>query len=299
MLSARRTGATLLELLVALLLTGIVTAALLRSRAASHDAARDAIARGEARRQLRAGVGAVLATLRGASPAGGDLLAVTDTALELHVTLGATVWCGATPALPGVPATVTLLAPTGSDFAAWLDAPASGDAILVLVRDATEWRWHRAAVAGAGLPVRSDCAGAEGRAASRVPLVAGALLAVPPGSPARLLRRARWSVYRSRGRHFLGWRDAAAGGVGLDVVQPVSGPHDVRDGAGTRGPGLAFGFLDETGAPTWRAADVATVVVRGRVTAEQGVGAGESLAVASALRNVPPASSLELGHAAP
>jgi hypothetical protein len=289
-----RAGVTLVELLVALVLTGIVVGALLRSRSASHEVARDALARGEARRQLRAGMGAVLATLRGASPAGGDLLALADTALELHVTLGATAWCASAPAMPDVPPTATILAPTGADVAAWLDAPAPGDALLVLVHDppadtsvspGTAWRWQRVMVAAAGIPGRSTCMGGEHRATLRVPLVGAPWLTPPAGSPARLLRRARWSVYRSRGRHYLGWRDAAAGGAALDVVQPVSGPHDVRDIAGERHAGVTFAFLDTAGAPATRAARVATIRVRAWTTTEGTVVGAESLVVAAALRN--------------
>ena len=161
MLSARtRRGATLVELVVALLLAGVVAAAVARSRSTSHAASTDALARAEARRQLRAGAGAVLATLRGVAPAGGDLLAVADSVLELRITLGASALCAHAPAAVDAAPSATILAPdvAGEAAAGWADAPDAGDRLLVLARvpgvdaddslaaGAAGWRWHSAVV---------------------------------------------------------------------------------------------------------------------------------------------------------
>lgn len=221
---------SLIELLVVLVVGGVLAAAVARSRATTRDAAAGAIAGADARRQLRAGLLGVEATLRGA--ADGDVLAVDDTVLELRVATGASVVCAV--AAPGEwPPWATLLAPAPDRVqAAWHDAPAPGDELLALARapgdSGAAWRWHRVRVADAPSPVRTDCGGRAGAPALRVPLDAP----LPDewaatGTPVRLLRRARWSVYRSGARWWLGWRDARPDGR-LDVVQPVAGPHDRR-----------------------------------------------------------------------
>lgn len=306
-----RRGATLVELLVALLLAGVVVAAVARSRASSHTAGSDALARAEARRQLRAGAGAVLATLRGIAPAGGDLLALADSALELHITLGASVLCAHAPAGLDTPPSAVLLAPAGAreGTAAWADAPDAGDRLLVMARDAdgpnagdsvppapARWRWYAATVADGGTPVRTTCMGAADALALRVPLAAPLPAIVHVGAPVRLLRRGRWSVYRSGRRWYLGWRDVDAGGAGLDVVQPVSGPHDLAAGSGAPRPALAFGDAirarDDAGATEGavpRLAQVRAVSLRAQAPAVRADGAAvaESLAIAGAFRNAP------------
>ena len=305
-----RRGTTLVELLVALVLAAVVATAVARSRSTSHAAGTDALARADARRQLRAGAGAVLATLRGTAPAGGDLLALADSALELRITLGASTLCAHAPAAVDAPPVAIVLAPAGAreGTAAWSDAPDAGDRLLVMARepapDATaaapvgsaRWRWHSATVADAGAPVRVACMGAASALALRVPLVAPLPAGVHVGAPVRLLRRGRWSVYKSGVRWYLGWRVADAGGVGRDVVQPGSGPHDVAVGSGARRPALAFGVAvqgdDDAVAVAPASASLARVralSLRAQAPARRADGAvvAESLAVAGAFRNAP------------
>lgn len=237
-----RRGVTLFELLVTLVVGGAIAAAVARSRATTRGAGEGALAAAEARRQLQSALAGIEASVRSLDADGDDLLALADTALELRVSLGASIVCAASPPFV-LPAWVALLAPDdvrapGSAQATWHDAPAPGDALLLLARATVDgdttprWRWRTLRVTDVPSAARLDCAGRTGAAALRVPVD----LPVPDesgaaGTPVRLLRRARWSAYRSGGRWFLGWRDASADGT-LDVVQPVTGPHDVRDAAG-------------------------------------------------------------------
>jgi prepilin-type N-terminal cleavage/methylation domain-containing protein len=304
--ASRRTpdGYTLVEVVVAVALVAVVAGAIARSRAQSQGAATDALARTESRRQLRAGAGAVLATLRGIAPAA-DLHALADTVLELRVTLGASVTCAVAPGGADTGPSLTVLVPRAGGIAAWHDAPAAGDELLVLVDstgpadsvaasgdssgtgapealiDSTRWRWVALRVGGAGAPARAPCAGGADEAVLRVPVAIAAPAEVRVGGLVLLTRRGRWSVYASRGRWFLGWRDVAASGTGLDVVQPVSGPHDHRDARGAWRAAFAFSFADAAGLATGSPARVAAIAVR--------LAAGdraESLAVVAAPRNV-------------
>lgn len=313
-----RVGVTLVELLVALVLAALVSSAVVRSRAQSQGAATDALATADARRQLRAGTGAVLATLRGAAPAGGDLLALADSALELRATLGASVACDALPAAIDRPPSVTLLAPPvndgvarpptlATDASGWHDAPAPGDVMLALVHDDParvadpRWRWRSAMVVDASAAL-APCLGAVAAPTVRVALATSLADAVSAGTPVRLLRRGRWSVYRSGSRWYLGWHDVTASGAGLDVVQPVSGPHDVRDARGSWRAALAFRGTDADGRDVAEVLDtrvasdvaslarVATLTLRAQspVARRAGAPAAESLSTVVALRNRAP-----------
>src|SRR5690606_7192333 len=84
-----------------------------------------------ARQALRDASDVLLAELRAISPAGGDLVAVDDTAIEVRATIGAAVICSVSVARDRV--TVPPRRPAvGAALTWWRDAPAAGDSVARL-----------------------------------------------------------------------------------------------------------------------------------------------------------------------
>lgn len=280
-----RRGATLLELVVALLLAGVVAAAVARSRHGTGGSGARDVADAAARRQLRAAAAALPVALRAIAP--GDVRAMQDTALDLRATLGGGIVCAT-----DVAAAVVVVA-TELPGAGWAAPPHDGDTLLVLAPVTSDtggddaWRWRALRVAGDATPAQAPCLTSPVAAVVRVPVAAADLAIGPsigallPGAATRLVRRARWSVYRAGdGRWYLGYREAV--GAGLAGVQPVSGPHDVVDGGGVRRPGVRFTYRARDGG----AAAVPSAVARVDVVV-RAEGSRDSLALAVLSRNAP------------
>jgi prepilin-type N-terminal cleavage/methylation domain-containing protein len=247
-----RRGVTLAELLVALALFGVVGGAAIdtvarqwRSRAAMD-------ARRRARAQLVAGADALRAALRMAAAGGDslaphDLVAVADTLIELHATVGVSVVCAVVDArtLDLLPAST--IAPA---LAWWLSSPQPGDRLLAHDDAVPGGAWRAASVASVGSSA-GGCAGSplrraaeSGLAVDRVALAAPIAGGVVAGAPVRVTRGVRWVHYRaSDGRWYLGAREWD--GASWTVTQPVAGPLRAP---GARG-GLAAVAVDSAGAP--------------------------------------------------
>ena len=280
----RRTGATLLELLVALTLVAVIAAGVARSRAATRSAGTRAIADAGARQQRRAAMAALPATLLALAPAAGDVRVAEDTALEVRATLGSAVLC-AVDSSAGV-ATLSGIV----DDSPWLSPPHAGDTLLVLGHQVTgEWAWRSLAAIGDASAAHGPClADAPTVSTWRTPIApvapvtpvapvatVPALAATPAlvrGAAVRLVRRVRWSVYRAGdGRWYLGYREAGA--TGLSGVQPVSGPHDVPpvgESGARRAAAISFAYRDALGRSTAEPSRVARIDV---ILRDDGAGA--------------------------
>ena len=269
-------GFTTVELMVALVLAGIVTAAIsavLRRQQRFYTNAASLV---EQRVALRDITGILPGELRALSPAGGDVLAFSDSALDLRATIGTAIACD-TVAVGGAIA----LAPVsgrGAPLSSFTTAPQAGD--VALVYDAGESdrpdddAWIPLAVADVAWSP-AVCVGspfASSADASTPPMVVrfGAGSRVPPtvrpGAFVRLLRRVR---YRSgTGDWYLGYSEWS--GAGFTVVQPVGGPFAAYS---ARGPsGVALRYFDENGVELFDPGGAARIS-RVRVAA-QGVARG-------------------------
>ncbi len=244
-----RRGYTLVELLVALTLLAVLLAGLTGVLARQWRMYASLDARHAARVQLRAGADAMRASLRPLSAradslVASDVVALTDTLIDVRSTLGASVVCGMPDARTVDLPPLSLDPPT---LSWWTSPPQSGD--LMLVHDAPTDSWSSATIESVGSSVGacgaspllrpSDAGRARLRVRITAPLAAGAAV----GSPVRLLRRVRWQHYRaSDGRWYLGQREWD--GSAWSGVQPVAGP--------LRGPGspagLSVGGRDSAGA---------------------------------------------------
>jgi hypothetical protein len=253
-------GTSLVELLVALVLFGIVGGGALRAldrQARLHAAL---LAMLESRVQHAATHETIASLLRGASPGSGDIEALSDTAVAARIPIGGGVACTAA-------GNRVVLAPDsisgGQVLARLAEPPQAGDSLWVLDEGPTDATiddaWHALPVAAAarssaacsGTPLLSASDAAR---ASWVIDVTGTLPAAPgtgPGTPVRLTRRARFALYRSGAESWLGFAEWNHGMGAWNVIQPVSGPYQPYSASLPSASGIAFLPRDAGGNPAW------------------------------------------------
>ena len=252
-----RRAATLVELIMGVAVATIVIT-LAVAQITRHQHAYSAVASAlDLRTRLRDGSDILTADLRGVSAVGDSLLVASDTAVEFYSAIGTSTLC-TTPA----PGRVTLppdTLPSGRILSAWLAAPEVGDGILVFADSPpAPARWQRGRITSvatvptpvgcplsAALLTAGDVAGAGH--SYELTFAPSASVIATRGAPVRVVRRVRYSVYRSGdNKWYLGYRRCSGA---CTVIQPVSGPYEggtdlplsfryfTRDGVGLVGQG--------------------------------------------------------------
>ncbi|HEX3158406.1 MAG TPA: type II secretion system protein [Gemmatimonadaceae bacterium] len=291
-----RPAFTLVELLVALVIGGLVMALALGTltrQLRTH--AR--LATSLATRTTLAQAGAMLALeLRALAPLATDFTTLADTALDALTPLGASVSCRATPTRLELP-------PSDGDppLTHWRAMPDETDVTLAFIPQPAPGRWvpmpvieYLSAPAADACPPREPLAGAAAAprtVISLAPPLPDSLVAQLAGAPLRVFRRTRFSVYRAADGHWwLGARRCPAGGGVCSGLQPAAGPFAPYHPDPTR-TGLRLTYHAADGSaitlPT-DAARLARVDVLLRSPADpRGTPAGDSLLVRAALRDRP------------
>jgi prepilin-type N-terminal cleavage/methylation domain-containing protein len=251
-----RGGFTLVELLVALVLLAVIggtLGTLLVSQYRIFNRTRGAT---QMQRDLRTGLGLLPMDLRGASRAGGDLTALTDTAIYLRATIGSSIVC--TRPLANVIALPPLNG-ARADLTQWHTQPKPGD--IALLYD----EWDRAGpeddrwlpfVIQAISESTSDCIGTpftdgtldppSSKPRYRVTLDANPPATVLPGMPVRFLRPTRYSLYlpgTDPDAWYLGYRELVQGT--WTAIEPIAGPFEPPRGTTS---GVRFTYFDTLGA---------------------------------------------------
>jgi len=248
MLRARR-GLTLVELCIALTLGSIalctVTAIGVRQQRL-HFALAQRLAGG---RPLRHAAQILPIDLRALDPSQGDIAAgeARDTSIQIRATVAGGVLCALTATeaslVPGDAANGVLYSS--------LSTPRAGDTLWALSDADTSDQWVGAEITASRIAAGRCAATTPQFVAARDAIALGVVLTLSrdatalgmrAGSPVRVTRAARYSIYRaSDGGWYLGFRDAAPGG-GFDVIQPVSGPYPSRSS-------LRFRYWSVNGSP--------------------------------------------------
>lgn len=250
MIRARR-GVMLLELMLALVTGAIVIAATVGVMVRAERFHASVETRLRMRSQLRAGSDVLAASARYVAAQGVPISLATDTAVELATVIGAATTCGPVaagrvPLVPdslasGVALTAMVATPDSADEILVWDSPSPGQTVGV---------WDRARitsvatrVAGAVCPIGSLLSAADvAGGAQALDVTVAPAIAAGAGVPVRVVRRARFSVYRaSDGLWYLGYRRCPGGTCGS--IQPVSGPY-----AATGAAPLTLRYFDLTGA---------------------------------------------------
>jgi prepilin-type N-terminal cleavage/methylation domain-containing protein len=291
-----RRGFTLVELIVALSLFGVVATlmlSVLRGQQRFHVGALEII---DTKRSAHHAVDLLYGQLRAASSA--DIYAISDSSIAFRATLGASHICAIDSARSVITLSPTPTAERG--LSSFLTIPRAGDSLLILdlgdTPGADDDRWYAHIIwsdpDGGICPLRP-----HGLAANAGEM-AGVVVAITPplsastyvGAPVRFFRPARYSLYRSSaGDWMLGYSTCAAGTC--SVRQPLSGPYlpFARDGAA----GVAFEYADRQGVATSDPSRVARIDVVARARSAFTLDVAhirnrryhDSLAISIALRN--------------
>jgi len=303
-----RTGVTLTELVVVLVLIGLVGSMIGLTLVRQQRFYRGTTELLQAREGVRDAMELLSADIRGTSAAD-TLRLLADSAIEIFANVGSSVVCeridGTAVGLPGVSAE------RGNALTAFLTLPDTGD-IAVFHRDSvdgvTEWERHRI-VAFAARTLATTCPPSSGftRQAEIDAGGTGFFLAlstplsahVSVGAPVRFLRRGRYSLYQaSDGDWYLGYRRCnAVGASNCGAVQPLSGPYRGYS-SDPRGTGLLFEYFNKMGgklAPDESPVAIARVDITARSESKQRLNVegrvnipSDSATVAIAIRNRSP-----------
>ena len=305
----RRAGFTLIELLVALVLGSLVGGAivkLLLRQQRFYNSTSDVI---QTRQQIRQAVGMLPADLRGMSSIGGDIYAMSDSALEFRSVFGSSVVCSNNT---GKLSTVPRVLAKGSVMSSWNMLPSVGDSLLVY-NDSTSfsavddaWTRHQitavTAVTGnvsTGCPTTSGLVQAGDLVASnpsyQLTLSPAASSKVLVGASIRFFRRVRYRLYLDTDNQwYLGYSDCKAGRSPVcNTTQAIAGPFQPYASVGNGTSGLSFVYYDSTGAVTANPLQVVRIslIARGQaaglvnLSGAGGVTFRDSLRIEVGLRN--------------
>jgi prepilin-type N-terminal cleavage/methylation domain-containing protein len=254
-LSFLRNGLTLVELLVAIALAGLVGGTIVATITRQQQFYRSASEVLYVREGVRDAMEVLSTDVRGASVADTVRLAA-DSAIEFFATIGGSFVCQIVANDVGLPVARS----SGNTLTGFLNVPDTGDLALFHLDSAgANERWERHRIAAfserplalscppaSGLSQQSDLElGAKGFVLTLTTPLGGD---VKRGAVVRFIRRARYSLYHgSDGDWYLGYRRCnAVGSSACGVVQPVSGAYRAynRD---PRVTGLLFEYFDAAG----------------------------------------------------
>ena len=293
--TCRRSGFTLIETMVVLVLGGLVLGLVMQVGVTLQRQFERAGARiGEAV-QLREAAAILPLDLRSLSAPAGDIAAgeARDSSLEIRATIASAIVC----AIDGEK--VLLAFPGYESRDAPSRLPQLGDTLWLLDDAALQERWRPHLVHS--IDGTGTCA-ADGDGdgvvrwegfllahALRVGIGAGSGALV--GSAVRVTRPERISFYRAADNAwYLGLRDWNGATARFNPVQPVSGPYHTPRGAAQSDAGLSFRYFDSLGAVIPSGATdtrrITRIEVSLRAAASGKVSAPtDSLTIAVALRN--------------
>jgi prepilin-type N-terminal cleavage/methylation domain-containing protein len=297
----RQGGFTLTEMLFVLVVFGLIAAATMRiimTQERFYASTSDLIAM---RTTLR-DVGAALPSdMRGISSIGGDIYAMSDSAIDFRLATGISVVCAVNVGR------LTLVIPpvnvaNKSGLSTWSTAPTTGDTAFFYDEGATsavsDDSWQKipivAALAVGTCPTTTGYTTTTSEANGSWTLTVGTALnaGVVPGSIVRFYRHAKYKLYQptANGSWYLGYQDCPGGTCGS--MMPVAGPY-LAYSTSAGSTGLRFVYRDSTGAITATPANVARIDVIAKAQTDNPIRMpgrpanyySDSLVVSIALRN--------------
>lgn len=258
-------GATLVELVVALTIFGIVAVACLRALAMSGRWYERTTLAAEQHAQSDAARRLVSALPAAVSPGDGDLITASDSAITWQATVGSAVVCNASGGSFILPRAALT---SGVDLASYTSAPQVGDAIVALHDgpsiSPSDDVWSRHSIVGVHASTGGCVGGPLANPVTDASTPAWRLDASPVataadiGAPVRILRPRRLVLYLSAPDWMLGfteWNSPA----GWAALQPAAGPLSPP-----RVPtsGIRFAWLDSLMRPDTTAPSAIAVMIR-------------------------------------
>ena len=239
-------GVTLLELVVALLLSAVVLAGAYQVLVTARRLVRIQSAMLEVQQNIRAATQVLTAELRELDPEGGDIVAMGVDSISIRAMRGLAVTCAA-------PATgsAAIVVRDGLTFGYRAVDPGRDRALVLTASGAGggDDTWSDFGISSVSPGARCD----DGVAGTRIALVdgGGPVDAIAAGSPIRTYERVVYRLYADESdTWWLGVRGWTGGSWA--AISPVAGPLQ-------QGAGLALTYQDSLGAPTSEPARVARV----------------------------------------
>jgi prepilin-type N-terminal cleavage/methylation domain-containing protein len=248
----RRSGFTLAETLIALVLAGIVASAVVRCLVGHQRLYQSQIQRATVNEAARAGVAVLASEIRGLSAAEGDILAMEPSSFTYESTQALYLLC-APPDTGGLAVVLD-----GGVFYGLRALSAASDSLLIYAENDPHTRsddgWLSVGVSGAS--TEANCPG--GRPSITVQLdglSSSELAGVQSGAPIRTIRPTRILTYRdASGSWWLGSREYQRGTGSWSTTQPIVGPLSAS--------GLELSYTDSAGNVTTDVTRVARVGIR-------------------------------------
>lgn len=254
--SAPRSGFTLVELLVVIVLLAMVLTSVMTVFVQQQRFYSDSAAIMETRSSSRDAAYVIQSDLRSISPKSGDIYSMSSKSIEFRSQTGASVVCtidGSRSVLTVPPLDVA----TGAALTSWLAPPAAGDTVLIYDSGTAVDSFSYYTLTAA--PTNSaSCPNTTGLTTTVGEATTGYTLRVTPalpattivGAPIRIVRTAHYELYQeTSGNWYLGYYDCLPSRAPkCNSLQPVAGPYLPANLAGTGG--IVFTFLDSTGTVT-------------------------------------------------
>ena len=298
----RRRGFTLTEMLFVLVIFGLVAAATTRiivGQQKFYASTTDLIAMQTTLRDISE---ALPSDLRAISSVGGDIYAMSDSAIDFRLSTGISIICSI-----GVGRLTAVIPPptlaSRSGITTWISAPTTGDTMFVYNPGATSatsddsWQGPIPVTAALAVGICPTTTGYTSTTAeqngSQTLTFATALNAnVVVGNVIRFYRHAKYKLYQPAGSTswYLGYQECPAGVCG--AIQPVAGPY-LAYSATPASTGLRFVYRDSTGAVTTTTTQVARIDIIAKAQTQNPIRMpgrpedyySDSLVVTVALRN--------------
>ena len=299
----RRTGFTMAETLVVLVLLAIVGGSLMNVMAKQqrfYAGTGDLI---ELRTQLRQAEAVIGNDLRGISSVGStqgsDIITMTDSSIDFNYTIGVSVVCKA-------PNATTIIIPTtgaltnGNTLTTWTSKPSFGDTAYIFDEGvsatlSSDDTWQPYKVVSIAMGSGSCDGGFNAPSAATMTLDHSATGTTLDGAAIRFVRRAHYSLYKSTTDTtlwYLGYCTPACSNS--NPIDPIAGPfQSYQSSTVNDSSGIRITYYDSTGVTTSTPSQVAriNIVLRGQTKKYlnvQGMSRGvyrDSLSMNIALRN--------------
>ena len=250
----QRRGMTLVEIMIALVLLGIVSGVIMRVVMRQQRFYQGVNQIMTQRGQLRQGINVLPVDLRSLSSVGGDFIAVSDSAIEFDVNIGTGVVC-AVPAgnqvvLPPLSLFSEATLTTFSPGIKLDDAEVARGVTVYIYNDSStggnfDDRWQKFALASAMTTSNSQCLGLPFASVSDAgknrfvltltdttgrsdPVRLGPVSQyIGVGAPVRIMKRVRYKLYQhTDSKWYLGYSDFDKAHGTYEDLTPVSGPYD-------------------------------------------------------------------------
>ena len=298
--SHARRGFSLVEIMVALVLLGIVATGIMTVVMRQQQFYRSATEVIDTRSQIRQAAAVVPVDIRGVSSIGGDIMAMSDSSLDVRGNIGSGVVCSHTGTSITIP---PLNLAKGRYFTTFLTRPKVHDVLLIFDdvgpgnQDDT---WLPYTITGidsttAGCASFTDATLDAGKYRYSYTFTPALTATTVDGAPLRMARGVKYSIYKSAtdGLWWMGYRECRGDYTTCDAVQPVSGPYKPYVANDTINSGVSFVYRDSTGLVTATKTNVARIelFIHGQTQGAVALGGGKSqpytdyMKVTIALRN--------------